>query len=57
MPISGEFGPYLTMSSGPRPTAIPSGILILKPFGHNIHGPKIGGAAPFGEVGSLGLLQ
>jgi len=38
------------MSPGPRSTSIASGILIhpvVWPFGHNGHGPKIGGCAPF----------
>ena len=51
-PFLGRAGsPSNTMKPGPRPTSVPSGILI-QPFGHNRHGPKIGGCAPFGGAGS-----
>ena len=42
----GAGSPSNTMSPRLRPTSVPSGILI-QPFGHNRHGPKIGGSAPF----------
>ena len=45
----GAGSPSNTMSPGPRPTSVPSGILIIQPFGHNRHGPKIGGCALFGR--------
>ena len=49
--VGGAESPINTMSPWPRPTAVPSGILILQPFGHNGHGPKIGGLRPFwGEL-------
>jgi len=35
-----------TMLPGPRPTIVSSGIVIHPPFGHNKHGPKIGGLCP-----------
>jgi len=38
-------------SPGPRLTSVPSGVLI-QPFGHNRHGPKIGGYAPLRGAGS-----
>ena len=38
-----------TMSPGPRPTCVPSGILTNQPFGYKRHGPKIGGYAPLGR--------
>ena len=34
--------PTNTMSPGPRPTFVPSGILVHQPFGHNRHGLKSG---------------
>ena len=44
----GAGSPSSTKSIGPRPTSIPSGILIhVAIFGHNKHGKKIGGSAPF----------
>jgi len=65
----GEAGsPSNTMWPGPRPTSVPTGILIqpfghnrhgpktgrcCALFGHNVHGPKIGGYVPFWE-GELG---
>jgi len=54
VPLEGAAGsPTNTMSPGPRPMCLPSGILI-QPFGHNRHGPKIGGSAPVSdeELGS-----
>ena len=49
----GSWAPSNTMLPGPRPTSVPSGILIHPAFGHNRHVPKIGGGcAPFG--GELG---
>jgi len=50
-PVGGS--PSNTMWQGPRPTSVPSGILTIQSFGHNRHGPKIGGCATFGE-GELG---
>jgi len=51
----GSCAPFNTMWPGPRPTSVPSGILIhpvAQPFGHNIRGPNIGGGcAPLGELG------
>jgi len=44
--------PSIIKSPGPRPSSLPSGILI-QPFGRNRYGPKIGGYAPLGE-GELG---
>jgi len=38
----GELGPHLTLSLGPRPISLPSGILIHPPFGGNRYGPKMG---------------
>jgi len=41
-----------TMWPRPRPTSVPSGILIHTAIWHNRHGRKIGGCAPFaGELG------
>jgi len=48
--------PSNTMWPGPKATSTPGGILIhpaVQPFGHNGHGPKIGGCAPFGEGSSI----
>ena len=42
----GAGSPSNTMSSGPRPTTVPSGILINAAVCRNRHGPKIGGAPP-----------
>ena len=45
----GAGSPSNTMSLGLRPISLPSGILIhpaVWQFGHNGHGPKIGGCAP-----------
>ena len=46
--------PSKTISRRPRPTSVPSGILIIIPFGHNRHGPKIaeGSLPPFREGGA-----
>jgi len=46
----GAGSPSNTKSPGPRPTSIPSGILIhsIQLFGYNRYGPKIGGLCPFG---------
>jgi len=41
-----------TMSPAPRPTSLPSGILIIQPFGHNRHEKKIGALCPFGGGGA-----
>jgi len=43
--------PSNTMWPGPRPTSMPSAILIHPPFCHNRHGPKNGGSTPFMERG------
>jgi len=50
----GTGSPSNTKSPGPRPTSIPSDILIHAPFGRNRYGPKIGGLCPFrgGGAGS-----
>jgi len=48
----GAGSPSNTMSPGSRPTSVPSDILIHQPFGHNRHGPKIGGCVPLGRAGS-----
>ena len=55
----GELGPHLTQYglSQPRPTSITSGILIIQPFGHNRHGPKIGGGSAFLGRGSWVPIQ
>jgi len=45
--------PSNTMSLGPRPTSLPSGILIHPAIWHNRYGPKTGSCAPLGE-GELG---
>ena len=45
--LVGAESPSNTMSPGPRPTSVGSGIF-KQPFGHNRHGPKIGGCAPLG---------
>jgi len=47
------------MSPGPRPTSLPSGILI-QPFGHKRHGLKSGGGrglCPFGEEKLHGWIK
>jgi len=52
----GAGSPSNTMSPGPRPTSLLSGIFIhplIQPFGHNTHWPKTGSCAPLGE-GQLG---
>jgi len=42
LPEKWELGPHLTVSPGPRPTSIPSDIMIhIQPFGHNEHGPQL----------------
>jgi len=44
--VRGSGVPINTMSPRPRPTSVPSGILIhpaIWNVGHNRHGPKIGG--------------
>jgi len=51
-----------TMWPGPRPIFVPSGILIhpaVWPFGHNRHGPEIGGGgcAPWHTVREFGAPQ
>ena len=47
----GAGSPSNTMWPGPRSTSVPNGVLIpSSPFGHNGHGPKIGGCAPFVEA-------
>jgi len=38
--------PSSTMWPGPRPTSLPSGILITHPFGHNKQAENWGGCAP-----------
>jgi len=49
VPLQGAAGSQSnTMLPGPRPTSVPSGILIHQPFGHSRHGPKVGGCTPFG---------
>jgi len=45
----GDGSPSNTKSPGPRPTSMPSGILVHSAFGHNGYWPKIGGCAPLGE--------
>jgi len=47
----GRRAPSNTMSPEPRPTFVPSCIMVHQPFGQNRHGPKIGGGgcAPFLE--------
>jgi len=45
--FGGCVSPCNTMWLGPRPTIVPSAILIQR-FGHNSHGPKIGGCARWG---------
>jgi len=52
--LGGSWVPSNTMSPGPRSASIPSGILIHQPFGHNRHGPKIGGCCALfrGRAGS-----
>jgi len=55
VPVSRRAGtPSNTMWPGPRPTTIPSAILVHPVLGHNGHWPKIGGLCPFreGEAGS-----
>ena len=39
----GELDAHVALWPGPRPTFIPSGILIHPAVCHNRHGPKIGG--------------
>jgi len=46
--------PSNTMSPRLRPTSVPNGILTMQPFGHNRHGPKIGGVVPVFGQGELG---
>ena len=47
----GAGSPSNTMLSGPRPSSVPSGILIHPALGHTRHGPKIGtGLCPSGGV-------
>jgi len=41
----GELGPHPT--SAPRSTSVPVASLSIHQFGHNRHGPKTGGRAPF----------
>ena len=50
--------PSNTKSHRTRPTSIPSGILVIQPFGQNGHWPKNRGSAALGE-GELGphLIQ
>ena len=46
----GELGPHVTqcrLGSGLSPYQVAS--CFNQPFGYNIHGPKIGGYAPFGR--------
>jgi len=43
----GTGSPSNTMSPGPRPTSVPSGILTPLAIRHSRHGRKIGGCAPF----------
>jgi len=55
-PVGGAGSPSDTMWPVPRPTSVPSGIMIcLRTFGNNRHKPKIGGCVPFGGRGELGL--
>jgi len=44
---AGAGSPSNTKSPGPRPLSVPSGI---QSFGHDGHGPKIGGLCPFLEA-------
>ena len=54
--LGGAVSPSNTMSPGPSPTSVPSGILIHPAFGHNRHGSKIrGGAVPLFWWKQLGL--
>jgi len=46
----GRWVPSNTTWPGPRPTSLPSAILIHAPFGHSRHGPKIGELCPFGQA-------
>jgi len=58
VPLFGGAGsPSNTMWPGPRPTFVPSDILILQPFGHKRHGPKIGGCASLGKELGAHLTQ
>jgi len=55
-PFRGIWVPHLTQCHLDRglPVPLPSCILLHQPFGHNRHGPKIGGCAPLGRgAGSL----
>ena len=48
VPLRRTASPSNTMWPRPRPSSVPSGILIIQPFGHNRHGPKTG-VCPFGD--------
>ena len=48
----GAGSPSNTKLPGPRPTSIPSGILMHPALWRNKNGPKIGGLSPFGERGA-----
>ena len=53
VPLSGGAGPHLTqcrLGRGLPPYQMVSSS--IQPFGHNRHGPKIGGCAPLGGAGS-----
>jgi len=51
-PWGGAGSAFNTMLPGSRPIFVPSGILI-QTFGHNRHGPRIGGLCPFGSPSNI----